>query len=178
MEGSSSGWDAFRDEISDEDVEWELVIDNNSGTYSPSPTLLPTLKSLLEFNFPGLNVVTYDHSDPELGKSTEACRRYAVERRGVRREELAPCVQVGEETLLSRAVSCKGGKDKGRGRGKGKDGVVKGDDVAADNVGDAAVAAAVAGQEEEAMEGMPVQAGMGLPEEVELEEPLLGRPVT
>lgn len=135
----SSGWDAFHDDLSDDEVDWELVIDNNSGTYSPSSSLLPTLKALLEFNFPGLNVVAYDHSNPELAKSTEACRSYAVERRGVKREELMPCVGVGEETL-SRVA-----------KGAGPVVDVDGGDV------------------EETMEGMPVQEGMRMPEEVEME---------
>lgn len=58
------GWDRFDD-------EWELVFDNWSGTYAPTPDLLIKLKELLEFNFPGLNVVTYDFKDPELHKSME-----------------------------------------------------------------------------------------------------------
>ena len=51
--------------------EWELVFDNGSGTYSPSADLLINLKELLLFNFPGLDVVTYDYKDPELKESME-----------------------------------------------------------------------------------------------------------
>ena len=51
------------------DGEWELVVDNASGTYSPDANLLANLKELLVFNFPGLNVITYDYKDPMLKDS-------------------------------------------------------------------------------------------------------------
>lgn len=53
------------------DEEWELVFDNGSGTYAPTAGLLENLKELLLFNFPGLNVVTYDYKDPKLKDSME-----------------------------------------------------------------------------------------------------------
>lgn len=68
------GWDNFNDDILDDQVNWELVIDNNSGTYSPDKDLLPILKALLENNFPGFTIHALDHMDPELKSSREACR--------------------------------------------------------------------------------------------------------
>ena len=53
------------------DDEWELVFDNESGTYAPTADLLENLKNLLIYNFPGLNVVTYDYKDPVLKDSIE-----------------------------------------------------------------------------------------------------------
>ncbi|KAL0947814.1 hypothetical protein HGRIS_013885 [Hohenbuehelia grisea] len=50
------GWAAFNDSTPDEAVDWEIVIDNNSGTYAPDPMILPDLKALLEYNF-GFNAV-------------------------------------------------------------------------------------------------------------------------
>ncbi|UJR32839.1 hypothetical protein I4U23_020301 [Adineta vaga] len=58
------------------DDEWELVFDNGSGTYAPAVNLLNNLKELLMFNFPGLNIVTYDHDDPQLKVSIEELEKF------------------------------------------------------------------------------------------------------
>lgn len=96
------GWENFHDETPDEQVKWELVIDNNSGTYSPDPKMLPALKSLLEFNFPDFNIIALDHQDPQLKQSREACRAYALSNRGVSQDELQPHARQGEETFMHR----------------------------------------------------------------------------
>jgi hypothetical protein len=46
--------------------EYKLVIDNNSGTYAPVEKNLPKLKTLLTLNFPGLEVETLDYHSPQL----------------------------------------------------------------------------------------------------------------
>ncbi|KAF8919820.1 C2-domain-containing protein [Mucidula mucida] len=94
------GWAKFNDDISDDQVNWELVIDNNSGTYSPDPMMLPQLKELLEYNFPGLKVYALSHEDPALSESREACRAYAMKCRGIAQDELQPHAAAGEVTLL------------------------------------------------------------------------------
>ncbi|KAF9481298.1 C2-domain-containing protein [Pholiota conissans] len=93
------GWQNFSDDIADEAVKWELVIDNNSGTYAPDKKMLPKLKALLEYNFPGIAIFALDHGDEELTKSREACREYALKYRGVKQDELQPHTHEGEETL-------------------------------------------------------------------------------
>jgi hypothetical protein len=103
------GWQNFSDDIPDELVEWELVIDNNSGTYAPDPKMLPDLKELLQYNFPGFTIHAWDREDPRLKESVEACRDYAVRFRGVGKDELQPTVNNGEVTLMYQ-VSMSSGK--------------------------------------------------------------------
>ncbi|KAJ7765668.1 hypothetical protein B0H16DRAFT_1454236 [Mycena metata] len=101
----AGGWKAFSEETPDDAVKWELVVDNNSGTYSPDKTLLPKLKALLEYNFSGVTVYALDREDPALTESREACRAYALQHRGIKKEELQPQRQGEEETLAARASS-------------------------------------------------------------------------
>jgi hypothetical protein len=103
----AGGWSAFNEnEQTDADVQWEIVIDNNSGTYAPDKALLPQLRELMEYNFPSFRVVALDRSDPELEQSREACREYALRCREERRKELQPNKhQEGEETLNHRVTA-------------------------------------------------------------------------
>jgi hypothetical protein len=57
------GWGAFSDEKNDQDVAWELLVDNNSGTYGPDKEMLPKLQQLLEYNFSGLKIIALDRED-------------------------------------------------------------------------------------------------------------------
>lgn len=47
---------------------YQLIIDNDSGTYRPDKSVLPDLKQFLEANFPGLHIVTMHCEDEELSK--------------------------------------------------------------------------------------------------------------
>ncbi|KAI0261744.1 hypothetical protein BC834DRAFT_845407 [Gloeopeniophorella convolvens] len=100
----AGGWAAFADSTPDTNTRWELVIDNNSGTYSPNKELLPTLQALLEYNFPSFTIIALDHGDPALKESREACREYALNFRGVKQEELQPHAADNEETLIKHAA--------------------------------------------------------------------------
>ncbi|EJF58007.1 hypothetical protein DICSQDRAFT_139837 [Dichomitus squalens LYAD-421 SS1] len=99
----AGGWENFSDDTPDDAVQWELVIDNNSGTYSPDPLMLPDLKELLEYNFPGFTIYAWDREDPRLVHSREACRAYALDKRGVRQDELQPHAVPGQQTLSQSA---------------------------------------------------------------------------
>ncbi|KAG2131240.1 uncharacterized protein EDB93DRAFT_1094489 [Suillus bovinus] len=96
------GWENFSDETDDSGVRWELVIDNNSGTYSPNPDMLHKVVQLLELNFTGINVVGLAQDDPELKKSVNACREYASR---VKSTELKPHATEVEETLSDRILA-------------------------------------------------------------------------
>ncbi|KAI0468711.1 hypothetical protein F4859DRAFT_490098 [Xylaria cf. heliscus] len=59
---------------------YQLVIDNDSGTYRPDKSVLPYLQEFLERNFPGLEVVAPACDDPEHQKRKE-------ERRNMKKKE-------------------------------------------------------------------------------------------
>jgi hypothetical protein len=51
---------------------YQLVIDNDSGTYRPDKSILPELQGFLERNFPGMGIVVMHCQDEELSKLKEA----------------------------------------------------------------------------------------------------------
>ncbi|KAI1176216.1 hypothetical protein F4777DRAFT_588096 [Nemania sp. FL0916] len=53
---------------------YQLVIDNDSGTYRPDKSVLPDLREFMARNFPGLDVVTAACDDPEHEKLKETQR--------------------------------------------------------------------------------------------------------
>ncbi|KAK0625443.1 hypothetical protein B0T17DRAFT_640238 [Bombardia bombarda] len=53
---------------------YQLIIDNDSGTYRPDKSILPDLKGFLEDNFPGLGVVTMHCEDDKLQEMKKAQR--------------------------------------------------------------------------------------------------------
>lgn len=71
------GWAGLGGRLPPEDVEWELWIDNSSGTYGPDKTLLPALEQTIEYNFPGIRVRAFDYHDEELSQSKKDLLDYA-----------------------------------------------------------------------------------------------------
>jgi hypothetical protein len=61
---------------------FELVIDNDSGTYRPNAALLPKLKEFFEHSFPGLHVITLD-----CQKDAERQQRMKEEQRDRKKAE-------------------------------------------------------------------------------------------
>jgi len=55
--------------------DYKLVIDNNSGTYSPSLECVHILSTLLRKNFPGLQVEPLDYKDEKLKTYLEILRK-------------------------------------------------------------------------------------------------------
>lgn len=54
---------------------YELVIDNDSGTYRPDKSLMPVLKKFLKSNFPELHIVVKACDDDSLTKIKEDQRK-------------------------------------------------------------------------------------------------------
>jgi hypothetical protein len=65
-------------EVSTEPSDYELFIDNDSGTYRPNAEKLPLLREFLVLNFPGLHVTTLDcQQDAErMGQMKEEQREF------------------------------------------------------------------------------------------------------
>ena len=53
---------------------YELVIDNDSGTYRPKESLIPLLTSFLSKNFPGLKILALPCDDAELSRMKDEQR--------------------------------------------------------------------------------------------------------
>lgn len=104
-EGSWCGWQDFDDSMEDTSVDWEIIIDNDSGTYTPDKGMLPTLRDLIDHNFPGLDVLALDREDEERKKSVDACREYALKYREVKGEHLQPNEQEGHKPLLGKKMA-------------------------------------------------------------------------
>lgn len=69
----------------EEPKNYELVIDNDSGTYRPNGSKLPKLKEFLNENFPGLHIVVKECTDNDLSKmKAEQTERKKKEGRNIR----------------------------------------------------------------------------------------------
>ncbi|KAJ5674842.1 uncharacterized protein N7477_004776 [Penicillium maclennaniae] len=68
-------------EVSPEPSDYELFIDNDSGTYRPNAEKLPLLREFLALNFPGLHITTLDcQADAErMGQMKEEQRNIKKE---------------------------------------------------------------------------------------------------
>lgn len=68
-------------DISTEPSDYELYIDNDSGTYRPNSAMLPQLKEFLTANFPGLHISTLaSQEDAELmGQMKDEQRNFKKE---------------------------------------------------------------------------------------------------
>ena len=90
---------------------YELVIDNDSGTYRPDGKLLPQLKQFLERNFPGLHIRTLDsQADAEVmnklkGEQRERKKagRHHMVYRQVRNSSSSSISSSDEEDLVAMA---------------------------------------------------------------------------
>lgn len=58
-----------------EPEDYELVIDNDSGTYRPNADLIPTLREFLKRNFPGLHIMVKNCTDKDLDKIKDDQRK-------------------------------------------------------------------------------------------------------
>ena len=56
-------------------AHYELIIDNDSGTYRPDSSLIPTLKKFLRRNFPGLHISVKACDDDRLQKMKDEQRK-------------------------------------------------------------------------------------------------------
>ncbi|KAH7096669.1 hypothetical protein BKA62DRAFT_719094 [Auriculariales sp. MPI-PUGE-AT-0066] len=122
------GWGSL-DGVGIAQCDWELLIDNSSGTYGPDKELLPALQKTLEYNFPGLRVRAFDFKDAELKRSKDEMDRYA--KKHTRREgDAAKTVETDVE-VTAEEIGAELWGDKGRKPTKENTTSDQGDDNAA-----------------------------------------------
>ncbi|KAF2280697.1 uncharacterized protein EI97DRAFT_428800 [Westerdykella ornata] len=120
---------------------YELIIDNDSGTYRPNPSLLPLLHDFLSANFPGLHIRTLDcQAQAEEMAALKKQQRERKQKEGqrivftqARRATSLSSLSSSDESMLDRmeaavtavADGARGGKGEGSGKKDGQQG--KGD---------------------------------------------------
>ncbi|OKL60985.1 hypothetical protein UA08_03922 [Talaromyces atroroseus] len=111
---------ACQDENNNDCSAYELIIDNDSGTYRPNAAKLPLLREFLSANFPGLHITTLDcQKDEERMKRLKDRRR--AERQRTRGQVFytqqasntseSSLSSSDEEELLERAGELNGAKE-------------------------------------------------------------------
>lgn len=55
--------------------KYKLIIDNNSGTYSPDVKCLPLVEKLFKTNFPDIEIEVLDRGDPKLLEYIKECNK-------------------------------------------------------------------------------------------------------
>lgn len=87
-------------EISTEPVDYELFIDNDSGTYRPNPKMLPLLKEFLARNLPNLHITTLDCQE-----DAERMATMKTEQRECKKEEGHQFTFMQQSSVSSLSIS-------------------------------------------------------------------------
>lgn len=87
-------------EPSTDPADYELFIDNDSGTYRPNAEYLPLLKEFISANFPGLHVTTLD-----CQKDAERMHRLKEEQRERKKKEGRHITYVQQSNSSSSSLS-------------------------------------------------------------------------
>lgn len=87
-------------EDSTEPSDYELFIDNDSGTYRPSAEKLPVLKKFLSTNFPGLHITTLDCQE-----DTDRMEKLKEEQRGVKNQHGRAMTYLQQRSVSSLSIS-------------------------------------------------------------------------